>query len=62
VKDIYSVKEVAAFLGLHPNTVYRSIGKGELRALRINKSLRILSEDLQEYLNICRTDTAETGR
>jgi excisionase family DNA binding protein len=39
--DSLSVKEYADLKGIHPNTVYRLIGVGELEAERIGRSWRI---------------------
>lgn len=49
VKDIYSAKEAADFLGCHRETIRRAIRSGELKAAKIGKVFRISKEDLNEY-------------
>jgi excisionase family DNA binding protein len=47
----YSIKEVAAMISVHPNTVKRWIGSGELPAVRLSHNLvRIRREDLEAFL------------
>lgn len=46
-----TVKEVASFLRVHPNTVYALIEDGSLKALRVGRQYRIKKEDLMDYLN-----------
>ena len=51
-----SANDVAGELGLHINTVYRIIQKGELRSFNCSVEgkrnyYRIRREDLQDYLN-----------
>ena len=36
-----TVDEVALLLRVHPNTVYRAVGRGEIEAIRIGRSYRI---------------------
>lgn len=38
---LLTVKEVATFLQVHPQTVYRKIRSGEIKADRIGRGLRI---------------------
>ena len=45
-----TVGEVASVLRVSSMTVYRLINAGELPALRIGRSLRVRSEDLDRYL------------
>lgn len=44
-----SVKDAAELLGVHANTVYREIEKGELTAYKFGGAIRIDEEDLQRY-------------
>jgi excisionase family DNA binding protein len=45
-----TVGEVASILRVSSMTVYRLINSGELPAVRIGRSLRLRSEDLDRYL------------
>lgn len=45
------VSEVAAFLRVHPSTIYRFIKGGQLRALRVGGDWRINKEQLDRWLN-----------
>jgi excisionase family DNA binding protein len=50
---LMSVKEVADYLGVHPQTVYALIRNGQLPAVQLNgrrTSLRIKKADLEEWL------------
>ena len=48
--DYVSVTWLASFWGVHPNTVYRDIGKGALKAYRLPSGvLRILLADAHRY-------------
>lgn len=43
VREFASVNEMAKHLGLHPQTVYRKIQRGELAVVRIGRTIRIRS-------------------
>jgi excisionase family DNA binding protein len=47
---LYSVREVADRLGVHPETVRRLIHEGRLDAVRIGRVLRVDSGSLQGFL------------
>jgi excisionase family DNA binding protein len=47
---LYSVREVAGLLGVHPETVRRMIHAGTLDAVRVGRVLRVEEASLQEYL------------
>ncbi len=49
--------EVADLLRVSSMTVYRLIEAGELRALRVGKSFRIESDDLESFLGPRYTQT-----
>lgn len=51
--EILKPDEVADFLCIHKNTVYKLIHRGELPAFRVGKSWRILQREL---LKLSRTD------
>lgn len=44
------IKEVAAKLGVHDNTVRRLINRGELPAYRVGRVVRIKEADAERYL------------
>ncbi|WP_030171815.1 helix-turn-helix domain-containing protein [Spirillospora albida] len=48
-KEMYSVEEVAALLGLHVRTVRSYIRSGRLNATRIGKQYRIAAADLAQF-------------
>ena len=56
---LYSVAEVAAYTQLAPRTVYRTIARGELRAFRVARRLRVAQSDIVEWLEQSRTSGAE---
>lgn len=51
-----TVTEVAARLGLSKMTVYRLIHSGDLRAVRVRRSLRVEQDEFEMYLRGVRTD------
>lgn len=46
-----SVHECALALGVCDRTVLRLIDRGELRAFRVGRALRILSGEVERYIN-----------
>ena len=49
-KKFYTAKELAAILSVTPMTIYRLAKRGELRAVRIGRSIRFSSEDVEEFM------------
>ena len=49
-QELFSVKEVAAKLGVSKDTIWRRIRNGELPHHRIGRSVRIRWADVEEYL------------
>lgn len=47
---LYSVREVASRLGVHPETVRRLIHDGRLDAVRVGRVLRVHSSSLEGFL------------
>jgi excisionase family DNA binding protein len=48
--DLKTIKQAAEKLQLHPNTIRNLILRGELKAERIGKSIRIRDENLEALL------------
>ena len=44
-----SIKQTADLLGVHYNTVYRMVRRGELEAYRVGRIIRISDEDIEEW-------------
>lgn len=49
--DVLTVEEVALYLRVHYNTVYKLIRDGKLKASRVGRQYRIEMEDLQRCLH-----------
>jgi excisionase family DNA binding protein len=47
---IYTIAQAADLLHLHPNTIRNAIARGDLKADRIGRSIRITSENLEALL------------
>jgi len=45
-----SVKEAAKLLGIHPNTLYRAVWRGEVKALKIGARLILPKGELERLL------------
>lgn len=51
MNGLLKVKQVADMLGLHTNTVYRYIHRGQLKAFRLGTAnYRISKEDLESFI------------
>jgi excisionase family DNA binding protein len=48
--SLYSVRDVADQLGVHPETIRRLIHDGRLDAVRIGRVLRVHGDSLQGFL------------
>ena len=48
---IYSVPEVAEYLKVGDRTVFRLIKKGELKSIKVRSLIRVLHDDLVDYLS-----------
>ncbi len=46
-KTALSVRELSESLGVHRNTVYRAVQRGELRSVRIGKRLLIPTAEVE---------------
>jgi excisionase family DNA binding protein len=50
VSQYLSVTDVAKHINISKMTIYRLIESGEIPALRVGRSVRILQTDLEEYV------------
>ena len=50
VTELYTVEELAKIAHVNTETIYRLIRSGELKAVKVGHSLRIKSEDFNDYL------------
>ena len=48
--ELYSVREVAGRLGVHPETIRRLIHDGRLDAVRVGRLLRVGAADVETFL------------
>ena len=48
--EYMSIKEVADFLALHPNTIYRLCKQGDIPSIKFGTTIRINKEDLDDFL------------
>ena len=44
-----SIRQTADLLGVHYNTVYRMVRRGELEAVKVGRIIRIADEDIEEW-------------
>ena len=61
MKRLLLVKEVAAELRCHERTVRRMAEDGDLKALKVRGSLRIVAESLTAYFERMQVEYAETN-
>jgi excisionase family DNA binding protein len=50
-----TVQEVASRTRLHPATIYRAIQSGELDAIVVSQSYRLLPRDVADWVERCST-------
>ncbi len=50
LNDMLTVSEVARYLRVNPQTVYRKAKAGELPAVRIGRAIRFRRTELEEWL------------
>ena len=58
---LLTLREVAAFLHVHPGTVYRLVKKGQLPGLRIGRDLRFQMRKVEEFIVKGGTATFDSG-
>ena len=47
---LLKVDDVAEILGMHPQTVYRMARQGKIPSVKIGRSLRFDSEEIEEWI------------
>jgi excisionase family DNA binding protein len=57
--QLYRITDVCARLAISRSSVYREIEAGNLCALRIGKSLRVSSVELERYVSVLNSRTPE---
>ena len=50
LNDVMTVSEVAVYLRVNPQTVYRKAKAGEMPALRIGRAIRFRKTELDDWL------------
>lgn len=50
--EAFSIDELAASLHVCPKTLYRAVERGELKAYRIGRAIRVSLAQLNEYLGV----------
>lgn len=60
-KEYLSLEEVADFLGVTYQLIYRLVRTGELPAARLGKLYRVSRKDLESYLERAKKDAAAVG-
>lgn len=46
----HDVPWIAEMVGVHPRTIYREIEKGNLKCVRIGRTIRVMDDQLTAYL------------
>lgn len=55
---LYTVSQVAKYLGVHPHTVYRYLQEGRIKAVKIGQTYRFTSDHINEYIASCFVDNS----
>ena len=63
-KKYYTAKQIANVLSVTPMTIYRMADRGELKTIRVGKSIRFDADDIENFLKDASTEnsTRSTGR
>ena len=48
-RKVFSLKEVASYLGIHPSSVYRMLKRGELTAYKIGSDWKFNLEAIEKW-------------
>lgn len=58
LEPLYTVSQVAKYLGVHTHTVYRYLAEGRMKAVRIGQSYRFTAENISDYIAECSVDNS----
>lgn len=58
LKPLYTVSQVAEYLGVHAHTIYRYLAEGRIKAVRIGKTYRFTAENISDYIAECSVDNS----
>ncbi len=61
VTEVMTVTEVAEYLRVNPQTVYRKAKAGEMPALRIGRAIRFRRAELDEWMKSNQTAAVPLG-
>jgi len=63
-KKYYTAKEIANTLAVTPMTIYRMAERGELKTIKVGKSIRFDADDVENFLKGTSTEknTKSTGK
>ena len=63
-KKYYTAKEIANTLAVTPMTIYRMAKRGELKSIKVGKSIRFDADDVENFLKEASTenDKKSTGK
>lgn len=50
--DVMKVRDVAEVLDVNPKSVYSAIARGEIKALRLGRTIRVSKRALETFLGI----------
>lgn len=55
---LYTVSQVAKYLGVHTHTVYRYLAEGRMKAVRIGQTYRFTAKNINDYIAECSVDNS----
>lgn len=58
LEPLYTVSQVAEYLGVHTHTVYRYLAEGRMKAVRIGQTYRFTAENISDYIAECSVDNS----
>ncbi len=58
IRPLWTADDVAAYLGWHPQTVYRKARAGEIPSVKVGRALRFRPEEIEALPTESRPDAA----
>lgn len=58
LEPLYTVSQVAEYLGVHTHTIYRYLAEGRMKAVRIGQTYRFTAENISDYIAECSVDNS----